>query len=131
MFTSEIRSVLICETDRKRLENVVQATSGNSGPLFEELDAATIVPDSALPTDVVRMNALVIAEDVVTHQTLQMYLVYPDEVKGHTDRVSVTAPVGAALIGLRVGEEIEWPLPYNKTRRLKVLAVGDVNDEFN
>jgi regulator of nucleoside diphosphate kinase len=77
------------------------------------------------------MNALVIAEDVVTHQTLQMYLVYPDEVKGHTDRVSVTAPVGAALIGLRVGEEIEWPLPYNKTRRLKVLAVGDVNDEFN
>ena len=37
--------------------------------------------------------------------------------------VSVLAPVGAALIGLRKGEEIDWPVPGGKLRRLRVTDV--------
>ena len=38
-------------------------------------------------------------------------------------KVSVFAPVGAALIGLAVGESIEWDFPDGTPHRLCVLAV--------
>jgi regulator of nucleoside diphosphate kinase len=33
--------------------------------------------------------------------------------------------VGSALIGLRVGDDIDWPMPGGQMRRLRVLAVTD------
>jgi regulator of nucleoside diphosphate kinase len=36
----------------------------------------------------------------------------------------VLAPVGTALLGLRVGQRIEWQMPHGDRRRLRVLAVG-------
>jgi regulator of nucleoside diphosphate kinase len=38
--------------------------------------------------------------------------------------VSVLAPIGAALIGLRVGDTIEWPLPEDRTAKIKILSVA-------
>jgi regulator of nucleoside diphosphate kinase len=37
--------------------------------------------------------------------------------------VSVLAPVGSALLGLSVGQSIEWPLPGGRTMTLRVLEV--------
>jgi regulator of nucleoside diphosphate kinase len=36
--------------------------------------------------------------------------------------VSVLAPLGSALIGLRVGQEIDWPMPRG-VRRIRIVAV--------
>ncbi|HEU4582935.1 MAG TPA: GreA/GreB family elongation factor [Polyangiaceae bacterium] len=38
-------------------------------------------------------------------------------------RISVLAPVGSALLGLAVGETIEWPLPAGQAKRLRVVEV--------
>ena len=37
--------------------------------------------------------------------------------------VSVLAPVGSALLGLSVGQSIEWPLPGGRKMMLRVLEV--------
>jgi regulator of nucleoside diphosphate kinase len=37
--------------------------------------------------------------------------------------VSVLAPVGTALLGLAVGESIDWTMPDGRRRRLRVVAV--------
>lgn len=37
-------------------------------------------------------------------------------------RISILSLVGGALIGLRIGGEIDWPAPLEKARRLKVIA---------
>jgi regulator of nucleoside diphosphate kinase len=54
---------------------------------------------------------------------LEMTLVYPRDADLASGRISVLAPVGAALLGLSVGQSIEWPMPHGGTRRLKVSAI--------
>jgi regulator of nucleoside diphosphate kinase len=50
-------------------------------------------------------------------------LVYPRDADGSAHKVSVLAPVGSALLGLRVGETIDWPMPGGRSARLQVLAI--------
>jgi regulator of nucleoside diphosphate kinase len=49
---------------------------------------------------------------------------YPHQLGQSNDAVSVLAPVGAALLGLRMGETIEWPLPNGRLRKLKVVSLS-------
>lgn len=119
------RSVLLGRRDLDRLDTLIgNRTSKETSQLYEELDAAIVVEDDLLPDDVVRMNTKITFVDLDTHAESTIELVYPHEVNGIATRVSILAPVGAALIGLRVGETIEWPLPNGKHRRLQVLSVG-------
>ena len=37
--------------------------------------------------------------------------------------MSILAPIGSALLGLSVGEQIDWPAPGGKTLKLKLLEV--------
>jgi len=51
-------------------------------------------------------------------------LVYPAEANISEGRVSVLTLIGAALIGLRVGQSISWPTRRGEERRLTVLRVA-------
>jgi transcription elongation GreA/GreB family factor len=53
----------------------------------------------------------------------EVELVYPDEADHVTGRVSVLAPVGCALLGLSVGQSIDWDLQGGKVHRLRVERV--------
>jgi regulator of nucleoside diphosphate kinase len=50
-------------------------------------------------------------------------LVYPKDVGGEHERISVLAPVGSALLGLSVGDEIEWPRPGGGRSIVRVTDV--------
>lgn len=50
-------------------------------------------------------------------------LVQPAGADASRRRISILAPVGAALIGLRVGERIAWPVPNGRDRHLEVVDV--------
>jgi len=52
---------------------------------------------------------------------MSLTLVYPQD--NGPERVSILAPVGAALLGLSVGQSIDWPAPNGKTLKLEILAV--------
>ena len=90
--------------------------------LEDELDRATVVPQSELPPDVVRMRSRVRLKDVETGMELNYVLVYPHQAGALPGAISVVAPVGTALLGNAVGAEIEWEVPKGSRRR-KVLAV--------
>jgi regulator of nucleoside diphosphate kinase len=72
--------------------------------------------------DVITMNSTVRLRDLDTDETFEYTLVYPQDANTDEDKVSVLAPVGTALIGNRVGDEIEWPVPSG-TIHLKVEEV--------
>lgn len=91
--------------------------------LEEELNRAKLVPSDELPSDVVSMGSKVTFVDLDTHKEQTMTLVYPHESDIESNKVSIFAPVGAALIGLKVGQTIEWPITESKIRRIKVLSV--------
>ena len=54
-----------------------------------------------------------------------MRLVYPRESDVAKSRLSVLTPVGAALIGVRVGESVTWETPSGELRQLTVISVKD------
>lgn len=121
-----VRSVLLGHRDHDRIQTLLQNTRlDESRLLYDELDAATVVPDHLLPGDVVRMNSQVTFVDLDTLQETTLALVYPHEARNAPGSISILAPIGAALIGLRVGECIEWPLPNGRQRSIRVVAVGE------
>lgn len=91
--------------------------------LEEELARARIVAEEERPADVVAMNSTVAFEDMDTGKTSVITLVYPPEADIDANKVSILTPVGSALIGLRVGQIIHWPLPNGREKKLKVVSV--------
>ena len=97
--------------------------SDNLLPLENELTRAKVVPLSKLPANTVAMGSTVTFEDLESGKTTTVTLAYPNEANVEEMKISVLSPVGSALLGLRVGGTIEWPLPSRGQRRLKVIAV--------
>jgi regulator of nucleoside diphosphate kinase len=91
--------------------------------LAAEIDRAHIVEGESLPRDVVTMQSRVAFEDVRTGARREVVLVRPADADAGAGRLSVLAPVGAALLGLRIGDTIEWPLPGDRTAEIRILAV--------
>jgi regulator of nucleoside diphosphate kinase len=121
-------SIFIAAGQAERLRDLVeQHIDGREGAtaerLADELDRAVIVDDARLPPDVVAVGSRVrfAEEDGGTER--EVVLAWPGEADAAARRISVLAPVGAALLGLRVGEGIEWPLPGGRTAHLRIHAV--------
>ncbi len=91
--------------------------------LAEELERAIVVPTDRIPKDVVTMNSRLIYSDESIGTSCEVELVYPGEADPMNGRVSVLAPVGCALLGLRAGQSIDWNLPGGKVHRLRVERV--------
>jgi regulator of nucleoside diphosphate kinase len=120
--------IVLTATDERRLAQLLQAKAneleGSTLELLEgELQRARIVESSQIPDDVVTMNSIVSFEDLETGQRSEVTLVYPSAGSGTGGRVSILAPIGSALLGLSVGDSIEWPMPDGRARRLRVTAV--------
>ncbi|WP_234084503.1 nucleoside diphosphate kinase regulator [Azonexus sp. R2A61] len=91
--------------------------------LRAELERAIVVPVESMSPDVVGMHSRVRYCDESSGQLREVELVYPDEVDIAAGRISVLAPVGAALIGVSVGQTIDWPFPDGRPRTLRVVEV--------
>jgi len=76
-----------------------------------------------LPQDVVTLNSHVVYSDETAGVKQLVTIVYPADADEDEGRVSVLAPVGIALLGLSVGEAIEWDFPDGSRRTLRVQAL--------
>lgn len=92
-------------------------------PLAEELERAIVVPPDRIPGNIVTMHSRLIYSDESTCTTREVELVYPDEAAPMAGKVSVLAPVGCALLGLSVGQSIDWTFPTGEVHRLRVERV--------
>lgn len=118
--------IIVASEDHARLTQLVAHVDGTvvAEQLEAELERARIAPLCDVPGDVVVMNSEFEYQDVATGQRRRLRLVYPHEADSNTNRVSVLAPLGCALLGLRVGQQIDWHMPGGM-RRIRVVAVID------
>lgn len=120
-------SLMMTTQDARRLEALIANPPGSSSPmsalLDQELARAQLVDADRISPDIVTMNSRVVCKDEISGEEHEIELVYPHEADSSRGRVSVLAPVGAALLGMAVGSTIDWPLPAGRTTRLRVLAV--------
>lgn len=115
--------IIITNTDLQRLlPLLVHADSPAAESLDEELQRAAIVEQRDVPADVVTMNSEVVYEDCATRARRCVRIVYPAEVDSSRGHVSVLAPIGSALLGLRVNQVIEWQVPTG-TKRIRVVEI--------
>lgn len=91
--------------------------------LEDILESARVVSPTGVPANVVTMNSRVLFEDVITREHGTVTIVYPADSDPAAGKISVLSPVGAALIGEPEGREVELPLPYGKTRRIRIIGV--------
>ena len=117
--------LIISLTDAARLEAVLAAhgdTAAETASLLQqEIARADVREPSQVPDDVVRMESDVVVLDEASGVERRVRLVYPRDAAQQDGAVSVLAPVGAALIGLSVGDAIDWPMPGGRSTRLRVL----------
>ena len=94
--------------------------------LIEEIERADLRPASEMPRDVVTLGSEVTFRQDERTQIVQ--IVAPDDADIERRRISVLTPVGAALLGLAVGQRISWEMPDKRGSVLEVVAVRQPND---
>src|SRR4051812_1154794 len=121
--------ITVMEGEARRLD----ALASSSAVLFprvahflaREIERASVVADNSDLRGVVRMGSRVRYSDDKTGAVRDVVLVYRHEADITLRRVSVLTPVGAALIGLSVGQAIEFQTPGHNKRSLTVLGVSN------
>lgn len=119
--------ILVSSLDFERIEAVLDAPAfrdhASASALRGELARADVVAPAQMPADVVTMNSRVRAVDVDSGDAYELTLVYPRDADGDAGRVSVLAPVGSAILGLRIGQTMQWPMPGGRRMTLRVDAI--------
>lgn len=132
------RMIYITENDYQRLEEYIDGAkrSGrhrrdNLVALEEELEDCRIVSPRDVPANVVTLNSRVRFRDLDSGQEIIATLVFPSSADLSEGRISVTSPIGTAILGYGVGDVIEWKVVAGtKTIRIEEViyqpeAAGD------
>ncbi len=92
--------------------------------LLEEIERAEVLPTEQVPPSVVSIGRQVTYQDLESGSIRTLQLVLPADADPAALRISVISPIGAALIGLSVGQVMTWQLREGEQRKLTVLAVS-------
>jgi regulator of nucleoside diphosphate kinase len=119
-------AITVSERDLERLEAVLATLPGDQPgveALREELDRAQVVRSEAMPPDVVTMNSRVRFVVEPAGREVEVTLVYPRDVTGAPDQLSVITPAGVAVLGLAVGQQIKWVAPNGQTVAARIVDI--------
>jgi regulator of nucleoside diphosphate kinase len=120
---------LITEADQRRLQHYLSEDAAirkldipRHALLHALLHRASIVRPKQIPSNVITMNSLVVLRDLESGDRLTCRLAYPREAGQSLQNVSVSQPLGAAILGKRVGQTIRWPIGA-RDRRMRIQQV--------
>ena len=117
--------VRVTENDMAALEAlIIHGRASSRGDMYhlddlgQELERAEVVADREVPQDVVTVNSTARVRDLSTGATAVYTVVFPADADVASNRISVLAPLGTALISSRAGDEVEWRTPGGARRLL-------------
>ena len=120
-------TIIINDLDAERIDRLLEQPAYADLPIADalnaELDRAQMCSPETMPHDVVTMNSRVKFRDLSAGEIRVRTLVYPAAMTDSSTQLSVMAPVGAALLGVRVGDTIHWELPGGVSTHLEVLEL--------
>jgi len=119
--------IVVSRRDAARLDALLDSprwqNDATAEALMGELTRAEVVDNDAMPTDVVGMHSRVECVDENSGEKHTLTLVFPHEADAGAGRISIMAPVGCALLGLSVGQSIDWSTPQGRPLKLRVTDV--------
>lgn len=121
-------SIVLSSTDVAQIERLLDQPEVEKLPvaalLADEIARATVLPPAQIPPDVVRMNSTLVCLDINSGKEHRVTLSYPSQADVSAGRISVLTPMGSALLGLSVGQSIDWPGPGGRGLRVRVTEVA-------
>ncbi|MFO0890261.1 MAG: transcription elongation factor GreA [Isosphaeraceae bacterium] len=91
--------------------------------LQDKLGRAFIVDKSTMPTDRVVFGSKVRVLDLDLNEEEDFTLVGPGDEDYDQNKILLTSPIGQGLVGKKVGDEVEVPIPRGKLK-LKIVEIG-------
>lgn len=129
--SAQASELILTEQDYERLISLSTALGSKASKFLEgELDRARIVDQTQISSDVVTMHSVVTFYDFQTKEERRVALVYPNNADAKMGRISILAPLGAALIGLRIGDSIRFPLPHGNERTIQITSIDFQPEAF-
>jgi regulator of nucleoside diphosphate kinase len=127
MTAKKLPPITMTEENHRVLSDLVEAVT--VAPflaefLSQEIDRAHLVPSNEVGPDVVTLGSTVRFRERSSGATRLVRLVLPSEENSASGRLSILTPVGIALIGLSVGQEMEWSTRDGRTLGLTLLDVA-------
>lgn len=124
-----MKPTCITDQDYQQLQKLIEALvkrpewqARQAGALSHMLQHAEIVNRTDVPSDLITMNTRVRLRDLGLDESEVYTLVDPSMADPGENRISVATPCGAALLGRRPGDVVEWMVPRG-IRRLLIEAV--------
>jgi regulator of nucleoside diphosphate kinase len=121
------RPIVVTQNDFQRLTSLL--ASGLASRFGKHLEAlsrvlarAQVVPPRAIAPNVVTMNSTVVYANE-TDTPSKVTIVYPWDASPNRGHVSVFAPLGTALLGMREGASIAWTNASGHLHQWTVLSV--------
>jgi regulator of nucleoside diphosphate kinase len=113
--------IYITEVDKARLEELMAVEHGPAMVELEhEIERAIVVDPQEVSPEVVTMNSCVAL--LLDDEQRQVSLVYPKDADERTGKLSVLSDVGAAILGYKEGDAIDW-IVMDRTRRIQIERV--------
>jgi transcription elongation GreA/GreB family factor len=118
--------IIVSDADQGRLTTLAMDALDRhplvATELLAEMERALIKPAWAVPAHVVQMGSTVVfrSDD---GRLRRVVLVFPGQADIAEGKISILTPIGAALIGLSVGQSITWLARDGRSRQLTVVSV--------
>ena len=103
-----------------------QFVQARLGHLRQRLSKLSSIDPAQIPGDRVGLGSKVVVEDQKTGLKETYYLVFGDAVEFEEGHVSMGSPIGRALVGKGVGDDIVLKLPA-ATRRLRIVELVTIH----
>ncbi len=127
----KVAQLILSKNDFELLQNHLnlstQLSEFNKKKLSLELKTARVLKPEEIPDDVVSENSIVEIEDTESGQKYNFILVNPGKADYKTNRLSVLAPIGVALLGYRPGIEVDWEMPTG-LRTFRIVSVQRIKE---
>lgn len=123
------QTIRVTDFDSRRLQSLIEGSkvvntrdAGSVDWLERHLDEAEVTPAGHIGPDVVTMSSQVLVTDLDSGETFDFQVVFPRSADAASGKISVLAPLGMAVLGRRVGQQVTWQVPAG-LRRLRVDSV--------
>ena len=105
-----------------------QFVQARLGQLTKRLSKLSSIDESQIATDAVGMGSKVTVEDTESKAREKYHMIFGDAEDFDEGQVTMSSPIGRALLGKKVGDLVLLKLPTQK-RRLKVVALVTIHDQ--
>ena len=114
----------LTQIDYVRLMRLASLSERNAYEAIQALlEDSDLVASAAVPSTVVTMYTQVLLEGDTGTATHKVTLCYPDDAEPSQGFISVLSPLGASLLGLRVGDVARWRTPFGEDRMAHIVDV--------